>query len=126
MEMRNVHEYDGKIPMTLEYPYTKQEEDIIFNNADNVFLKNTNYTAKTMVSMIMTENDEKNIDKLNLNMNARKMLIVLFDKISNIKDNDDRHTYYQLLEEQLCDMKRLGSCPQGRTIRLWQLLQTLL
>lgn len=123
MKMRNVHEFDGKIPMKLDFKYTEKEMTKIINDAE--FLKKMRHDARCMINQIITENNEKNVDHRNHNMNARQMLIVLLDKISRIKDNDDKKLFHQLLEEQLSDMKNLGQCPQGRTIRLWQLLQSL-
>jgi hypothetical protein len=121
--MRNVHEFDGKIPMKMDAKYGDDEMEKIIYDAG--FLKKMRHDAQWMAQQIMTGNSEKNIDTLNHDMDARQMFVALLDKIANIKDPEDKELFYLLLEEQLCDMKNLGPCPQGRTIRLWQLLHSL-
>lgn len=123
MKMRNVHEFDGKIPMKINLTYGDHEMKKIMNDAG--FLKKMRHDAQWMAHQIMTEKSEKNIDPLNHHMDARQMLVALLDKIAQIKDQEDKELFCLLLEEQLSDMKNLGQCPQGRTIRLWQLLQSL-
>lgn len=123
MKMRNVHEFDGKIPMKLDFFYTKDQVQKILNDAD--FLSRMQTDARIMANNILLESNEKNIDSLNHHTDARQLFISLLSKISKIQDQQDKLLYYTLLEEQLCDMKNLGQCPQGRTIRLWQLFQTL-
>jgi len=109
--------------MKLNYLYTEKEMKKITNEAE--FLKNMRHDARFMANQILMENNEKNIDNLNRKMDARQMFIALLEKISHLKDEQDKSLFHQLLEEQLSDMKNLGPCPQGRTIRLWQLLQSL-
>lgn len=121
--MRNVHEFDGKVPMKMGSKYDNHEMKKIIHDAG--FLKKMRHDAQWMAQQIMTENSEKNIDPLNHHMDARHMLVALLDKIAHIRDQEDKEFFHLLLEEQLSDMKNLGSCPQGRTIRLWQLLQSL-
>lgn len=121
--MRNVHEFDGKVPMKLKNIYTENEMKKIINDAG--FLTKMRYDARFMSNLIITESSDKNLDPLNHNMDARQLFVALLENISNIKDPEDKETFCMLLEEQLCDMKNLGSCPQGRSIRLWQLLQCI-
>jgi len=123
MEMRNVHEFDGKVPMKLNMLYGEDQMKQIINDAG--FLNKMKYDARFMANQIITENDKKNIDPLNNNMDARQLFVRLLEKISMIQDQDDKETFHMLLEEQLSDMKNLGSCPQGRSIRLWQLLHCI-
>lgn len=123
MKMRNVHEFDGKVPMKMGSIYGDREMKKIINDAE--FLKKMRHDARWMAHQIMTDNNEKNIDPINHHMDARQMLVALVDKIANIQDQEDKELFHLLLEEQLSDMKNLGPCPQGRTIRLWQLLQSL-
>lgn len=122
MKMRNVHEFDGKIPMKMDSTYGNEEMKKIINDAK--FLKKMRHDAQWMAQQIITEKNQKNIDPINHHMDARQMLVALLDKISNLKDQEDKDLFHLLLEEQLSDMKNLGQCPQGRTIRLWQLLQS--
>lgn len=123
MKMRNVHEFDGKTPMKLNDFYTEDQVHKILNDAD--FLLKMQWNARLMTNMILEDELEKNMDCLNQGVNARQLFIALLFKISQIQDKHDKQMYCSLLEEQLCDMKNLGSCPQGRTIRLWQLFTTL-
>lgn len=123
MKMRNVHEFDGKIPMKLDIEYGDAQMKKIINDAG--FLKKMRHDARFMANKIITENNEKNVDRHNRQMDARQIFVALLDKIENIQDTEDQSMFHQLLEEQLVDMRNLGNCPQGRTIRLWQLLQSL-
>lgn len=121
--MRNVHEFDGKIPMKIHTSYTNDQVEKICNDAD--FLWRMHPDARLMTNKILTEPSEKNMDPLNHHMDARQLLVALLVKILQLQDPQDKSFYSSLLEEQLLDMKNLGPCPQGRTIRLWQLFQTL-
>lgn len=120
--MRNVHEYDGKIHIKLGSSYTRDEMKKVMNDAG--FLQKMRGDARSMLSNIMVETSEKNVDHLNNSVDARQLLVALVYKISTLPE-EDRVLFANLLEEQLCDMKNLGPCPQGRTIRLWQLFQSL-
>lgn len=120
--MRNVHEFDGKVPMKLEKIYTENEVRSVFNDAG--FLRQMVPDAQRMVHRIITENSEENVDPKNHHIDARQLFVALLDRVSHIQDH---HSWFPtLLEEQLVDMSRLGPCPQGRTIRLWQLLQSII
>lgn len=91
---------------------------------DAGFLRDMNHDARVMATDILLENNKQNIDTAN-NIDARQLFITVLDKIMQIKDEQDKHFFFCLLEEQLTDMKNLGPCPQGRTTRLLQLLQSL-
>lgn len=121
--MRNVHEFDGKIPMKLDFLYEENQIQQIVNDAE--FLTRMQNDARIMINKVLLENTEKNLDFLNNHIDARQLFVALLSKISKISNEEDKQFYSSLLEEQLCDMKNLGPCPQGRTIRLWQLYQTL-
>lgn len=121
--MRNVHEFDGKVPMRLETEYKEEEMKNIINDAG--FLKTMRPDAQWMANQILVRDCAKNRDVLNRHMDARQMFVALLEKIANLPDKEDKELFQRLLEEQLLDMKNLGQCPQGRTIRLWQLLQSL-
>lgn len=123
MKMRNVHEFDGKIPMRMNCRNAEQDTKKILDDAE--FLKKMRLDAQIMANQILTENSDKNVDRLNHEMDAKQLFLALLEKISKIPDRNDQQMFHQLLEEQLCDMKNLGPCPQGRTIRLWQLWQSL-
>lgn len=121
--MRNVHEFDGKIPMKINCQYGNEQMKKIIDDAG--FLKEMSPDAQFMARRIITENNKKNVDTRNHHMDARQLFVALLDKVATIKDQQDKEWFHHLVEEQLVDMKNLGPCPQGRTIRLWQLLQSL-
>lgn len=120
--MRNVHEYDGKIPIKVSKVYNETEIQRIVNDAG--FLSNMCMDAKHMNSELLLFGNRGNYDPLNQHTDARQLYVALLEKIFQLP-SEDQSLFHLLLEEQLCDMKRLGSCPQGRTIRLWQLFQCL-
>lgn len=122
--MRNVHEFDGKVPMHDKTSYTQEEMKKIVDDAE-IFLQGMRVDARLMTEKILYEGKEKNMDPLNNNVDAKKIFISVLRHISSIQDKQDQKFFYDMLEEQLCDMKNLGPCPQERTIRLWQLLQCL-
>jgi hypothetical protein len=109
--------------MKIHTSYTNDQVEKICNDAD--FLWRMHPDARLMTNKILTEPSEKNLDPLNHHMDARQLLVALLVKILQISDPQDKIFYSSLLEEQLLDMNNLGPCPQGRTIRLWQLFQTL-
>lgn len=112
--MRNVHEFDRKINMNLPQKEIKEE---IFES----FLKRKLSNIAMMMATQIIQPNEKNDDHIN-QADARFLLFELLSKIQS-QPEKDQEDMYKLLEEQLEDMLRLGPCPQGRTIRLWQLLQ---
>lgn len=122
--MRNVHEFDGKLPIQNKTFYTEEEMKKIVDDA-GIFLQRMRVDARLMTSNILNEGKEKNMDPLNNNVDAKNMFMTVLRRISLIQDKQDQKCFYDMLEEQLCDMKNLGPCPQGRTVRLWQLLQCL-
>lgn len=119
--MRDVHEFDGKVPMKLDVFYEEEEVRKIFNSAGFLW-KLIQPDALRMLDQLMYEPFEKNMDLVH-QTDARQVLVALLEKILALK-GDDQRFFSSLLEEQLCDMKRLGPCPQGRTVRLWQLFQS--
>lgn len=122
--MRNVHVYDGKLPIHDTRSYTEDEMKKIADDAQNV-LSRMRVDARLMADKILQEGKEKNTDTLNNNADAKKLFVAVLERISSLTDKQDQTCFYDLLEEQLCDMKNLGPCPQGRTVRLWQLFQSL-
>lgn len=121
--MRNVHEFDGKVRIELEKNVKKEEEEKIWDDAEK-YINKMGSGAQTMARSIYHDPMEKNMDMINKGVNARELLLTLLTKLNQMDDKQDQMTFYSLLEEQLDDMHRLGQCPQGRTIRLWQLLQS--
>lgn len=115
--MRDVHEFDGKVPIKME----NVAGGSIFDDAESLF----SGEARHMARRILRGSREENLDARNHDADARALLLELLAWIRAIRDDEDRKSYMALLDEQLCDMNNLGSCPQGRTVRLWQLLQPL-
>lgn len=115
--MRDVHEFDGKVPIKTG----KVAEGSKFDNAEELL----SVEARHMARRILDGGREENLDTRNHDADARALLLELLALIRAIRDDKDRREYQALLEEQLCDMKNLGPCPQGRTVRLWQLIQPL-
>ena len=114
-EMRNVHEFDGMIHMRDLIEVGKEEEkelQTIFSN------RSLNPEVKRMWEMII-QRDGQNYDVINAS-DAYPLLMSLLKKIISMPESDHEE-WFLMLEEQLHDMIRLGPCPQGRTIRLWQL-----
>lgn len=122
--MRNVHEFDGKLPIQERTFYTQEEMKKIVDDA-GIFLQGMRVDARLMTDKIIHEGKETNMDTVNNNADAKNMFLRVLQRISTIQDKQDQKCFYNMLEEQLCDMKNLGPCPQGRTVRLWQLLQCL-
>lgn len=116
--MRDVHEFDGKVPIKTQKPAGGS----IFDDAEDLL----SGEALHMAQRILRGRQEENLDALNHDADARALLSELLVAVRAIRDDKDRKDYTALLAEQLCDMKNLGPCPQGRTVRLWQLLQPLL
>lgn len=120
-ELRDVHEFDGKIDMN-DFPRAREgdEEQIV------CFIRGArmSHVATSMaMDIVHPGNDARNTDGVN-RAHARDLLLSVVSLIKRLPEGD-RGEWLLLLEEQLRDMARLGPCPQGRTIRLWQLLKCL-
>lgn len=116
--MKNVHEFDRKIRI-------QTEEAPIEENVFEEFLEKVSlHPSALFMARDIIGNSEKNRDDIN-RADARQLLYTLLVKINGLKDEEDKKMFYLLLEEQLKDMKQLGPCAQGRTIRLWQLIRSL-
>lgn len=113
--MKNVHEFDRKLNI-------QTKGDPINEEIWKEFLQRPGIasTAKEMAIDII-ENSPKNKDEIN-RADAKVLFFELLTKIKTLSEEDQKDMYF-LLEEQLTDMLKLGPCAQGRTIRLWQLLQ---
>lgn len=122
--MRNVHEFDGKLYIKTKKKYGDQEEKKIWDDAKEYMMR-MNDVSMRMAHSILHDPHEKNVDNINQDADARQVFLELLTQLNHMDDIQDKVAFYSLLEEQLEDMYRLGQCPQGRTIRLWQLLQSL-
>ena len=115
--MRNVHEFDGRVRIEGIERSDPSEEATMLEE----FKARPNMAGHVgaMLRDIIHDPNHKNHDPIN-GYNARDLLAALLGKIHRLPD-EDKETWRMLLEEQIGDMARLGPCPQGRTIRLWQL-----
>lgn len=119
--MRNVHEYDGKLVKTDIPVIEKNEEERLLSG----FLQRRMQHAALFMSRSILSYDhaQQNNDTIN-DLDARQLFIYLLHLIDKLP-KEDHDEWNNMLEEQLADMTRLGPCPQGRTIRLWQLVLSL-
>jgi hypothetical protein len=120
-ELRDVHEFDGKIDMN-DFPRVKVDDEDALVSYMREIPMNPMATSMAM-DILRPGNDARNTDGIN-KAHARALLLSVLSLIHRLPPSD-RGEWHGLLEEQLRDMSRLGPCPQGRTIRLWQLLQCL-
>jgi hypothetical protein len=117
--MRDVHEFDGKFRIEkLEHVKDEEEKNAVLQRFSERHLAPH---VRMMWELLLQRHDPQNYDPIAA-CHALDILLSLLKKIP--RDNEDE--WFVLLEEQLADMVRLGSCPQGRTTRLWQLHACLL
>lgn len=113
--MRNVHEYDGKVVVTLAKSFSTKEKTLAF---ETLRLKLRDTRAKHMVDLIMgdmTNTNGENQDEKNV-ADASDVLMELCQMVEEEVE--------PFIEEQLADIRN-GRCPQGRTVRLWQCVSAL-
>lgn len=106
MEKLNTHYYDGKLNAQINI---ENYDEHMFNS---LYKRIKNPLALRMLDL-MKRDMNGNRDTCN-NINAMNILM------SIIKLNPSNE-YISILEEQLADTLISGSCPQGRTTRLWQI-----
>ena len=121
MQMRDVHEFDGKFNIEKIVRGTVEKEEECYRT---FALREMPMRARHMLVDIYSGGAQKNHDPVN-RYHARDLLMALLYRISILKDDEDRETMQMLLEEQLQDMALLGPCPQGRVVRLWQLYHSI-
>jgi hypothetical protein len=111
--LRDVHVYDGSITFVPKNNFPHELKDKAFKE----FLKVVDDPhAKACIEMIINDKSG-NID------NANKIdASDLFAEILTFRLDNDA---INLISEQLKDCFLLGRCPQGRTTRLFQILQYL-
>lgn len=126
-EKLNTHYYDGKLENTIE---SYKDEMNLLIDCEEKILFSINYlsevciqkgcTQKSKLSLYKIKNDRKgNIDNVN-NLNAEILMYMIYKRIID-SDNDE---YFELLNSQLDEMTS-GLCPQGRCIRLLQILKAI-
>src|SRR3989344_1720148 len=114
-DFRNVHIFDGSFRNEdLKTKYTISKKQQLFSEILN---KMTDKDAKNGVSLIIKNiQTGENYD----NTNNKFADDILAEICTYIMDKGDKDIM-KLVEEQMKDMYLLGRCPQGRTIRLWQI-----
>jgi hypothetical protein len=120
-QMRNVHEFDGRVQIKDVERFDASEEETALEEFRARPGKLPHVSG--MLRDIVLNEQKKNDDLIN-GYNARHLLASLLCRIKKLPA-EDHETWYALLEEQIGDMARLGPCPQGRTIRMWQLYTAL-
>jgi hypothetical protein len=110
-EFKNVHEFDTRLA---EIP-TLEDGDLSTEIIDRVYNTLEHENSKVMFRKILSDENDNN-DSIN-QCNASLILRNIINKIH------DKNEMINLLDEQLNDCYNLGQCPQGRTIRLVQILK---
>lgn len=110
----------------------KLEETKIIKVSDSIALKylidfkariKDNSSAMDIFSDIIIKRSE--CDLVN-KLVVFDLLIAILYKIDVSEHNEfDKNKLYKLIEEQLEDTKKLGSCIQGKSIRLYQIYKSL-
>jgi len=129
MNKLNTHYYDGKLENTINnYKYEmihcedpNNESKILFamNYLKEVCVqKGCSFKAKNSLNKIIQDR-HNNIDHVN-GLNAEILLYMIYTRIINSNNNE----YFDLLNSQLDEMSN-GMCPQGRCIRLLQILKAI-
>lgn len=108
MDKNNTHYYDEKIDITLIPNTPKATIDNLIFSQTRQKIKNVKYYD------LMLNNDPANYDPIN-KLHALDLLYIVCE--ISLKNPE----ILELLEEQLNDMTT-GFCPQGRTIRLYQII----
>lgn len=124
----DVHSYDRHLDISLIQfvnNFNIITSDDIYSNFLHIIINKTgsNHPAFQGLQLIVN-NSGQNIDNIN-NLDAKHMLNIVLQYYNNCNDEDMRNTIIEVIIEQMSDMFLTGQCPQGRTIRLYQILQFL-
>ncbi len=113
----DVHQYDGKLTIRLDQNFSKEEKlKQIGTFVPKIKSSVAGSTIYLIGNALITDSKDNYDDKNNIDAS---------DILANILSRD-YDKILNLLEEQLIDIYNLGQCPQGRTTRLWQILQLLI
>ena len=116
--MQDVHVYDGKLigKFTPIHIFDNDNKTSLFARLISIL---DDPVSKNMVQLILDGiNNTSNYDSTNM-IDASDVLvdILMFD--------DGVDGVLKTLEQQLIDMYQLGSCPQGRVVRLLQIWKAI-
>jgi hypothetical protein len=117
----NVHIYDGKWKHDIKTTASPDEKRILFRllYADMESLDVDPDSLKGLVTIIDDIGLRANYDTEN-SVWAEDILVEILKKTIG-SSLENRRDILINISEQLADMYRLGSCPQGRSTRLYQL-----
>lgn len=121
---KDVHEFDSKIPHHVIQRFNKDYKIKAFENLLNLESIKTDHTAITALKLVIDNIEStQNYDHTN-KIYADDVLI----EICELLEHDiylDKDFAILLLTEQMKDMLTLGTCPMGRSTRLWQIYKAL-
>lgn len=122
-----MHEFDGHLGeiegeiSTIMMSTGKETMDRLLQEARMIM---TDRRALGMLDNLLDPTESRNHDPIN-RMDVRPLLTAVLISIDREKEIADRRLLFLLMEEQLADMASLGSCAQGRTVRLLQLYRSM-
>ena len=127
MDKLNTHHYDGALNKVVSCDATREEKEEMFNRliqdllVNHLIINNQRSTAIRAVSIITSGIQKpENYDSTN-GLYADNVLYHICCKLQEKQDLD----ILKCLSEQLSDIITSGSCPQGRVIRLVQVLDSI-
>ena len=121
----DVHTFDGKWNHDITTKHNLEYKEKIFNVLlEEVKKIGTDDSIKGLTLVIENTQKQPNYDCSN-KLFADDILVEICIKLSAIDNEDHRNDILRLLSEQMCDMYKLGQCPQGRTTRLIQVWNSI-
>lgn len=111
--MGSLHRYDGTLPTHRAVPEAQKKAAMFLQRVRSTISQR----AFFHLQQIITGSESSNYDSVN-HLSAISLLAEIADCLETQQDSD----IVRVLESQLEDMST-GSCPQGRTIRLYQIVQ---
>jgi hypothetical protein len=120
----DVHTFDRKLDGEIKIIILDDKEKVMKYLLDFKEKIKNNPSAVEIFSDMITKSTD--IDSVN-GINIFNLLVATLYLIDVIKNNtvEDKNRLIKLIEEQLEDVKKLGACPQGRSIRLFQIYKGL-
>lgn len=120
----DVHSYDTRLDTALityinTHPLS-DNSDIYSNFLQDINSIYGSCSAAHNGLQLIINNCGSNNDTIN-HLDAKAILNIIIQKY-NSSDNDTKSTILALMIEQMADMFNTGQCSQGRTIRLYQIL----
>ena len=113
---------------TMDSKYTHHIETRFDKNSKMERFEKLKTEVKSLLPIINTRglevviNDtetDANWDKIN-NLKADDVLVELYEYLKD-RSTEDKVSFYSLIIEELNDMIAMGTCPQGRTTRIYQI-----